>query len=66
LKAIEHLLENFCGIGICGQCDCLAKGCDFTRDASSLNQFSLTVVACMDSPCKACEEVDSDSEWGIL
>jgi len=74
-EAIKHLLETgqelvwsryFCGIGIHGQSNRLANGCDCTRDASSLDLFSLTVVACTDSPCKACEEADSVSERGVL
>jgi len=33
---------------------------------SSLDLFSLTVVACTDSSCEACEEADSVSERGVL
>jgi len=74
-EAIEHLLEMgqklvqshyFCGIGIRGQRDRPANGRDCARDASSLDLFSLTVVACTDSSCEACEEVDSVSERGVL
>ncbi len=75
LEAIKHLLEAwqklfgphyFGRVGICGQRDCLANGRDWARDASSLNLFSLTIVARSEASCKTCEEADSDSEQGVL
>ena len=60
-EAIKHLLETgqklvqshyFGGIGIRGQSDRLANGRDCASDASSLDLFSLTVVALRTRPAK--------------